>query len=234
MKIRIYLKETLEIGKIVYFSKDQTHYFKNVLKLESGAEIFIFNENDGEFSAKIIFESKVVSGKLINLLRLPEKKKVNLHLAFSLIKNASLSEILDKCTQIGVSSFTPLITKHSSVHHFAKERAEKIIIEASEQSERVVIPTVAEVKTLEKFLYLFKDKKIIFCDEKADITSHNILNVEINEDTFLLIGPEGGFSETEREEILKLPNVQRVSLGENILRAETACVCASFLLNLKL
>jgi 16S rRNA (uracil1498-N3)-methyltransferase len=232
MKIRLYFKELISEGMALTLPKDESHYIKNVMKCQNGDAIFLFNEKCGEFEGKVIVEGKNVSVKLTKLFKKPEEPTdFNLFLVFSLIKNSAVSEILDKTTQIGVSGFFPITTKHSAVHHFSKERAEKIIIEACEQSERISVPFVKEPTSFEKFISSYSDETIIFCDETLKFSKENILTEKLSGDVYLMIGPEGGFSESEREAISSLPHVKRISLGKNILRAETASICASFLLN---
>ena len=233
MKIRLYFKDKLSENSKVFLEKDSIHYLKTVLKVKTGDEIFLFNNEDGEFSCTIINDGKSVSIKVNKFNKKDEENKFNLILVFSLIKNSALADLLDKCTQVGVFSFMPIITKHSSVHHFAKSRAEKIVIEASEQSNRTCIPEVFDVISFEKFISQADEKNIIFCDERANFTKENILNLQIKGgDFYLLLGPEGGFSFEEKMQIESLKNAQTISLGKHILRAETAGVCACFLINL--
>jgi 16S rRNA (uracil1498-N3)-methyltransferase len=232
MKIRLYFKELISEGMALTLPKDESHYIKNVMKCQNGDAIFLFNEKCGEFEGKVIIEGKSVSVKIIKASKLPEEPaNFNLFLVFSLVKNSAVSEILDKTTQIGISGFFPITTKHSVVHHFSKERAEKIIIEACEQSERISAPFIKEVASFEKFISANANETIVFCDETLEFSKENILTERLSGDVYLMIGPEGGFSESERGAISSLQNVKRISLGKNILRAETASICASFLLN---
>ena len=116
------------------------------------------------------------------------------------------------------------------------ERVKKIIIESSEQSNRISIPEIAKRETLKNFLNLFpKNGVIIFCDVNCRKSNlKNILSKKIDGPTCILIGPEGDFSENERQLIIDLNQTFPISLAPNILRAETAAIAAVTLLNFKL
>jgi 16S rRNA (uracil1498-N3)-methyltransferase len=231
MKVRIFIKENLQQNALVTLSKEHYHYLAKVLRLKTGDKIFIFNQNEGEFEG-IIFEKQI---RILHLIKSPQDflPSKNIKLVFSIPKKDACHDILYNCTGAGANEFFPITTKHSVVHGFNLERAEKICTEAAEQSERISVPKINPPQSLEKFLSLIsKDSKLIFCDEKIKGSSNNLGNINKKDEIFILIGPEGGFSSNEREKILALSNTIRVSLGENILTAETACVCACFLINM--
>ena len=233
MKVRLYKKCSLQIGLEVGLEAEEFHYFKNVLKLQTGEKVFLFNEQDGEFEGIVFFSKKECLVKLQKLVKMPEKPgEFRLHLALALIKNNALSEVLNKCTQVGVFAFLPLITKYSTVHEFNLARGEKIIKEACEQSERIVPPALNKPQTLKEFLAKINPKSpLIFCDENAlPEQTFAKLPPKLTEDVFLLIGPEGGFAREEQELILNHQNTKQLSLGSFILKAEVASLCASFLL----
>ena len=131
---------------------------------------------------RLYFKEKLLEGKTVSV------EKDSIHYLKTVLKvktgdeiflfNPEDGEVLDKTTQIGISSFMPITTKYSSVHHFSKERAEKIITEASEQSNRIEVPKVFNVMPFEKFISLHKNEKIIFCNEKADFKEFNILKLK--------------------------------------------------------
>ena len=229
MKIRLFLKESLENGKKIILNKEQSHYLTIVLRLKNGESIFVFTEGV-EYEAIVFLHNKTCILHLQKQIRYEEEDEIKVTLAFSLIKNNALSELLNNATQVGVNNFIPLITKHSSVNFFNKERAEKIIIEACEQSERLYIPKIFEPIKLENFI-LNHQKPIIFCDELNAKNEKTFKH--LNKESTILIGPEGGFAREERDLINSKANIINISLGKNILRAEVAAVCATFLVKNK-
>lgn len=237
MKIRLFINEKLFEGVVLTPSNHQIHYLKTVLRLETGRSIFVFNQIDGEFEGVIFYNKNSLAIKVIKYIRKENEEKLKIHLAFANLKKDPFAEVLDKGTQVGVYAFCPITTQHSNVYSFSNERAEKIIIESAEQSERISIPKFFDLQKFEKLLTQIKTTDtVIFCDEKADAKySATALFLEqkaIEGNVYLFIGPEGGFDEKERHILSSLPNSIKVSLGKNILRAETASICISFLLNL--
>lgn len=233
MKVRLCKKCSLEVGLEIALEVEELHYLKNVLKLQTGEKVFLFNGEDGEFEGIVFFQKKECLIKLQKLIKMPElRPDFRLNLAFGLIKNNALSEVLNKCTQVGVFSFFPLITKYSTVHEFNLARGEKIIKEACEQSERIVLPALNKPQTLKDFLTKINpESPLIFCDENAlPEQTFAKLPPKLAGDITLLIGPEGGFAKEEQELILSHPNAKQLSLGSFILKAEVASLCTSFLL----
>ncbi|MFZ9599009.1 MAG: RsmE family RNA methyltransferase, partial [Candidatus Fonsibacter ubiquis] len=152
---------------------------------------------------------------------------------FSLIKSSKLDYLIQKCTEIGVNSFIPIISEKSVVKNLNIKRAKKIIKESCEQSNQLYLPDIYEVQKLEKKLKFINKNSIIFF---ADINSSNKkISEEVknskNHEFYLLIGPEGDFSLKEREILNSMKNCIPFSLGQNILRSETAAVVGLTLLN---
>ena len=129
--------------------------------------------------------------------------------------------MIQKATELGVSKFIPILTERTIVRKINEKRLNKIIIEASEQSNRLKVPKLEEVIKLDNFLKFNQKTKIIFGDLN---TNNNKLTVKNTEPLCILIGPEGDFSSKEREKILKLKNIIPLKINENILRAETAAI----------
>ena len=176
-------------------------------------EVFsLFNKN-GEWESKIIGISKsIVEFKIIKQLRQKENTK-ELWLAFSPIKSNYQNFMIQKATELGVTKFLPIIFERTIVRKINKERLEKIVIEASEQSNRINVPTVEESQSLNDF---FKSNSVdlIFTDlnsnnskiDKSKLTDRPVC---------IVIGPEGDFSEIERGEILNFKGVQPIKINEN-------------------
>lgn len=234
MKVRIYVKDKITLGSCVLAPSSKVNYIQNVLKLKTGFSIFIFNEIDGEFEGKVIYEKKNI---LINVIKFIKPKEgvpnYKINLIFANIKNNLVADVLNSCTQIGVNEFFPITTKRTTNHHFSLSRAEKIVEEAVEQCGRICIPRINPISSFNTIISkIQQDDTIIFCDENANFSPFTS-KIEIKKSVFIFIGPEGGFSDEERD-ILKLKNAYIISLNKFILRAETASICATFLINLLL
>jgi 16S rRNA (uracil1498-N3)-methyltransferase len=136
--------------------------------------------------------------------------------------------MIQKATELGVTKFLPIIFDRTIVRKINKERLEKIIIEAAEQSNRITVPIIEESQNLKNFLK--KDMDLIFTDLNTNNKKIDLKKLT-TKPTCVIIGPEGDFSEEEREEILKFNGVQPVKISENILRSETAVISAISIIN---
>ena len=230
--IRLFFKESLSINLTAILDKSQSHYVSKVMRVKVNEVFSLFN-NGGEWEAKILNISKsIVEFNITKQLRQKENVK-ELWLAFSPIKSNYFNFMIQKATELGVTKFIPIIFDRTIVRKINKERLEKVIIEAAEQSNRINVPSIDEPKSLKEFLD----------DEKIDLifTDLNSQNKKIDLEKFtsnptcVIIGPEGDFSEDEREQILAFKGVQAIKINENILRSETAVISAlsivSYLIN---
>jgi 16S rRNA (uracil1498-N3)-methyltransferase len=192
-------------------------------------EVFSLFNNSGEWKAKILTISKsIVEFNITKQLRQKENVK-DLWLAFSPIKSNYFNFMIQKATELGVTKFLPIIFDRTIVRKVNKERLEKVIIEATEQSNRINIPTIKEPQSLDSFLNNNKTD-LIFTD--LNTTNKKIdLNQLTSNPTCVIIGPEGDFSEEEREQILNYKGVQPIKINENILRSETAVISALSIIN---
>tara|TARA_B100000963_G_C22353192_1_gene548228 strand:+ start:68 stop:721 length:654 start_codon:yes stop_codon:yes gene_type:complete len=212
------------IGKL---DKSQSHYLIKVMRIKKNEFFSIFNSN-GEWEAKILGISKnIVEFKIIKNLRQKEKIK-ELWLAFSPIKSNNQNFMIQKATELGVTKFIPIIFERTIVRKINKERFEKILIEASEQSNRINVPLIEPTQNLEDLLK--KSMDLVFTDLNSSNTKLNKSKFT-NKPICIIIGPEGDFSEAEREKILSFEGVQPVKINENILRAETAVISAISIVN---
>jgi 16S rRNA (uracil1498-N3)-methyltransferase len=192
-------------------------------------EVFSLFNSSGEWEAKILIISKSnVEFNIIKQLRQKENFK-ELWLAFSPIKSNYFNFMIQKATELGVTKFLPIIFDRTVVRKINKERLEKVIIEAAEQSNRINVPSIEEPKSLKKFL---DDKKmdLIFTDLNSKTNKLDLKKLT-NNPSCIIVGPEGDFSETEREEILSYNGVQSIKINENILRSETAVISALSIVN---
>ena len=221
--IRLFFSSTLSTEITDKLDKPQSHYLTKVMRVKENQTFSLFNKN-GEWEAKILGVSKsIVKFKIIKKLRQKENLK-ELWLAFSPIKSNYQNFMIQKATELGVTKFLPIIFDRTVVRKINKERLEKIVIEASEQSNRINVPIIEDEQDLDSFL-----KKNLIDLIFTDLNS-NINKVDKSKFTdkpvCIIIGPEGDFSETEREKILSFKGVQPIKINENILRSETAVISA--------
>ena len=226
--IRLFFSDALAVDMIDKLDKDQSHYLSKVMRVKENEVFSLFNK-EGEWEAKILGISKnIVEFKIIKQLRQKEITK-ELWLAFSPIKSNYQNFMLQKATELGVTKFLPIIFDRTVVRKINKDRIEKIVIEASEQSNRINVPTIEEAQDLNSFL-----KKNVMDLIFTDLNS-NIKKIDKSKFTdkpvCIIIGPEGDFSETEREKILSFKGVQPIKINENILRSETAVISAISIVN---
>jgi len=223
--VRLFFSEDLSISFCSKLNKPQSHYLNKVMRVKENQNFSLFNEK-GEWEAKINNISKgIVEFQISKQLRQKENLK-EIWLAFSPIKSNYFNFMIQKSTELGTSKFIPIITDRTIVRKINSKRIEKVIIESCEQSNRLKIPSLEKPISLENFIKKSEKLNIIFCDLN---TNNKILNINIlknNNPTCILIGPEGDFTENEREKILKLNNIQSMKINENILRSETAAISA--------
>ncbi len=230
-KARLFYSKELKKGIISKLSKTQSHYIKNVMRFKQGDSISLFNSINGEWDASILnYEMDLIEFK-VEKFSMPKKKENNIWLAFSPIKKIPQDMMLQKTTELGIQKFFPILCDRSIVRDINMERAEKIIIEASEQSNRISIPEISKIQKLENFLSSFpKNGNLIFCDINSN--KSKLVNIFSKESPIcILVGPEGDFSEKERQLIVKNKKTIPISLTNNILRAETAAVAATTILS---
>ena len=226
--IRLFFSETLSANMSGKLDKSQSHYVNKVMRVKENEVFSLFNSS-GEWEAKILSISKnIVEFNITKQLRQKETTK-ELWLAFSPIKSNYFNFMIQKATELGVTKFLPIVFDRTIVRKINKERLEKVIIEAAEQSNRINVPSIEEPQSLNSFL---KNSKIdlIFTDLNTSNTKID-LNQLTSNPTCVIIGPEGDFSEVERQEILKFNGVQAIKINENILRSETAVISAISIIN---
>ena len=225
--IRLFYSKSLSLNLTDKLDKSQSHYVSKVMRIKENEVFSIFN-NSGEWEAKILNISKnIVEFNVTKQLRQKENIK-ELWLAFSPIKSNYFNFMIQKATELGVTKFLPVIFERTIVRKINKERLEKVITEAAEQSNRITVPSIEDSQKLKSFLN--NDMDLIFTDLNTTNTKIDIKKLT-TKPTCVIIGPEGDFSEEEREEILKFNGVQPIKINENILRSETAVISALSIIN---
>jgi 16S rRNA (uracil1498-N3)-methyltransferase len=226
--IRLFFPKSLSLNLTDKLDKSQSHYVSKVMRIKENEVFSLFNSS-GEWEAKILSISRgIVQFNILQQLRQTETTK-ELWLAFSPIKSNYFNFMIQKATELGVTKFLPIIFDRTIVRKINKERLEKVIIEATEQSNRINIPLLEEPQSLNSFL---KNSKmdLIFTDLNTSNTKID-LNQLTSNPTCVIIGPEGDFSGDEREKILSFKGVQPIKINENILRSETAVISAISIIN---
>ena len=218
--IRLFFSESLSINLSSKLDKSQSHYLSKVMRVNTGEKFSLFNQN-GEWEAKI---DKIIKGIVEFSISKKIRSNANekeIWLAFAPIKLNYLNLMIQKATELGVTKFIPILTERTIVRKINEKRVNKIIIEASEQSNRLKVPQLEEIVKLDDFLKFNQKTNIIFGDLN---TNNKKLNINSTEPICILVGPEGDFTTKEREKILKLKNLIPLKINENILRSETAAI----------
>ena len=226
--IRLFFSKTLKKNMIDKLDKSQSHYLTKVMRLKKNGIFSLFNKT-GEWEAKILNITKdFVEFKSTKQLRQKENSQ-ELWLAFSPIKSNYQNFMIQKATELGVSKFLPIIFDRTIVRKINKDRLEKIVIEACEQSNRISIPSIEQAQNLKSFLNCYS-MNLILTDLNSDNKKIEKFKFS-NKPLCIIIGPEGDFSEHEREKILSFKGVQALKINNNILRSETAGISAISIIN---
>ena len=230
MNIRLYYPSSIVENTTALVSKEHTHYIMNVLRLKRGSNINFFNKT-GEWKSEIVFlEKDRIEVKFLEKIKTLNKLS-KIELAICLVKKSPMETILQKATELGVSKIIPIISERTEVKELNQDRAKKITIEATEQSNQLVPPEISEVIKLKDFLEkLDRSTKLLFADVNSE---ENLKNEDLKggKSLCVLIGPEGDFSPLEREAILGSSSVKPFTLSRNILRSDTAVISAISLVN---
>ena len=231
---RLYLDEPLQEGITAVLDRGQAHYLGNVLRLEPGDSLLVFNGRDGEWKAHLIEQGKRALAVRVAGCSRSQTMSSDTHFVFAPLKHARLDYMVQKAVEMGACRLQPVITRHGQVARVNHERMRANAIEAAEQCGILTLPDIGAPLPFDRMLQERDPSRLlVFCDE--DSPEQNPLAVllaakgERRSGTFpvaVLIGPEGGFAEDERTALLALPNTVRLGLGPRILRADTAAVAA--------
>lgn len=225
---RLFADHPLAVDATISLPLEAAHYLQHVLRLKTGDNILIFNGSEGEWLAEItIISKKQTSLSLLEQLR-PQPEAPNLHYCFAPLKVGRLDYMIQKAVEMGASVLQPVLTQHCQMPKINTERMRSNAQEAAEQCGILTLPECRDIVRFDRFIDQWDhSRKLIFCDE-----AHNKNNpIEILQSikdapVGLLVGPEGGFSEEERQILRSLPFVVTIPLGPRILRADTAAVAA--------
>jgi 16S rRNA (uracil1498-N3)-methyltransferase len=223
---RLFVTSPLAEGAAVELGPEQAHYLRNVMRLGDGDAVALFNGSDGEFRARIQRLGKRTARLLVEERLRAQQAEADLWLVFAPIKRARIDYLVEKATELGASALVPVITRHTHVERLNLDRLRAHAIEAAEQSERLTVPRIEEPRALDEVLAAWDaSRRIMLCDESGTAPPASVALANQNAAAWaVLIGPEGGFAETELDALRKLPFVSPVSLGPRILRADTAAL----------
>ena len=232
--IRLYCSQKLSLNNIIVLNKTDTHYLKNVMRCKKNDQINLFNENDKEFYSKILEIKKHET--ILEIFELSTNIEIinDIFLIFSLVKKNKMDFIIQKATELGVRKIFPILTERSSIRDINPSRMVAIAKEASEQSNRISIPEISNLMTIQELLKQWdKKRSILYADEILKINKNlTILNRKNFVKSSLLVGPEGGFSPEENDMLKNYKYVFPISFGETILRSDTAAIVGLSYLNI--
>jgi len=221
---RLFVRQSLGEGERIELERGQANYLRNVLRLNEGAELLVFDGSSGEWLARIAEAGrKRMSLAVERRTREPETVP-DLWLAFAPVKRSQTDWLIEKATELGAARLVPVITHRTIVDRVRIDRLEAISIEAAEQCRRTRLPQIGEPLALAQFIESCgPDRRLYFADESGGEPAAQAFEPG---PAAILTGPEGGFTDAERKLIRSAENVVPISLGPRILRAETAALAA--------
>ncbi|MGE4064594.1 MAG: 16S rRNA (uracil(1498)-N(3))-methyltransferase [Rhodospirillaceae bacterium] len=225
-KIRLFVDGALSLGASVAASEAQAHYLLHVMRRASSDPVALFNGRDGEWRAKVQMPSKKhVVFEVEEQLR-PQSPSPDLWLAFAPVKR--IDAVVEKASELGAAALLPVMTRRTDVSRINFDRMRAIAIEAAEQCERLSIPVIQPAQDFDSFLRGWPAaRRLYFLDETGQgAPIARALQEEVTQSCAFLVGPEGGFTESELDALRQVPSAKGVSLGPRILRAETAALAA--------
>jgi 16S rRNA (uracil1498-N3)-methyltransferase len=226
--VRLYVEATLGAGLRVALDEGQAHYLVNVMRAKMGDRLALFNGRDGEWRARMMEVKKRACVLECEALAAPQAAVPDVWLVFAPIKKIPADYIVQKATELGVRVLQPVLTRRTIARRVNLERMRANAVEASEQSGRTDVPETRELVEFDRLLAAWpEERKILFCDEAGDAPPiAQALRGAAPGAWAIFTGPEGGFDPAEREALRAHPQVVPVTLGERILRADTAALAA--------
>ena len=229
----MYVRDRLAAGQSINLSADQSHYLVNVLRAKTGDAVAVFNGQDGEWLARIDTLGKRATSVTPEEVSRPQVEGPDIDYVFAPLKHARLDYMVQKAAELGVRRLRPVLTRRTIADRVNLDRMRANAIEAAEQCGVLWVAEVHDPLPLAKLIENWDSTRhLIFCDEAAvgrdPVASLKKLNPG---PLALLIGPEGGFDEVERQLLKSKSFVVPISLGPRVMRADTAAVAALALLN---
>jgi 16S rRNA (uracil1498-N3)-methyltransferase len=226
---RLYVEQDLAEGAGVSIKPEQAHYLKNVLRLGSGSPVALFNGHDGEWLASVDDLGKGRGILTVATQIRQQSAEGDVWLVFAPVKRARLDFLVQKASELGASAILPVKTQHTIVARLNIERLRANVVEAAEQTGRVTLPRVDDMRPLGELLLEWPpERRLVLCAESGPVTpiAELFAKADPTGSWAILIGPEGGFAKTELDHLSNLPFVSIAGLGPRLLRADTAAIAA--------
>jgi 16S rRNA (uracil1498-N3)-methyltransferase len=244
--IRLFVEPGLEAGARVALGADQAHYLLNVMRLQAGQELLLFNGRDGEWRARLAETAKRSAVLAVEAMTRTQVTPPDLDLLVALVKRARLETIVEKAAELGCRRVRLVVTRRTNAERTNVERLQAIATEAAEQTGRLDVPEVVAPEKLDRVLDQWAPaRRLMYCDEAAagfEFDGENGARINVDRAPVrpvldalagqpagpwaVLIGPEGGFDPAEQARLRGAPFVARVGLGPRVLRADTAAISA--------
>jgi len=227
---RLFIDQPMAVDAVLPLDKAQANYLLNVLRMREGQRLLAFNGRDGEWRAEIASASrKAAALRLVERIR-EQPAPGDIWLCFAPIKTGRLEWLVQKAVEMGASRLVPIDTARTQIEIRNPERLRANIVEAAEQCGVLAVPELTSSIRLPKLPMMWEgaDRRIIFCDEMAEVADPlaALAGLRRGAPIAVLVGPEGGFDEAEREMIRAWPGATAIALGPRILRADTAALAA--------
>ena len=223
--IRLYVDQPLGPGQSVALSREQAHYLFGVMRLSEGDSLLVFNGRDGEWRSGVVKAGKRGGILSCDEATVAQGAPPDLWLLFAPIKKARTDFIVEKAVEMGVARLLPVQTEFTNSERIRRDRLQAHAVEAAEQCGATYVPEVADISRLDRVLNDWpSERRLMFCDE--GLAGQGAILPDVPGPWAVLIGPEGGFSEVERDRMATMSGAHGVSLGPRILRADTAAVAA--------
>jgi len=232
-KTRIYINKEISSNLLIYIKNKQHHFLKNVMRVRINDTIRIFDGITGEWDSKVLSVNRDNTvlrtiKKIKNIFKVPD-----IWLIFAPIKQYRMKIAIQKATELGATKAIPCLTEYTNIKSVNVNNLQLNAIEAAEQSERLDVPKIEKPISLLSLLNSWpENRSLVYFDERLN-QKKNILESLLslrnnNKKWAVLVGPEGGFSNSEKELIIQNKNVLSVSLGDRLLRSDTAITVALF------
>ena len=221
---RLFVRQPLADSAEVELDRSQANYLGNVMRLNLGGELLLFDGQSGEWLAKVAEAGRKTMTLVVERKTREPEAIPDLWLAFALVKRAQTDWLVEKATELGAARLIPVMTQRTVVDRVRLDRLQAITIEAAEQCGRTRLPEIAEPMALKSFLESRDPgRRLYFADEAGGERAADAFKSGA---AAILTGPEGGFTDEERASIRAAPNAVAISLGPRILRSETASLAA--------
>lgn len=225
-KVRLFVDHPLGEGQSVPLNREQAHYLFGVMRLDEGAVLSLLNNRDGEWDAQVAQAGKKGGILVCQAQTRPQQVPPDLWFLFAPIRKERTAFIVEKAVEMGAARIIPVQTAYTqSANRIRQDKLQAHAIEAAEQCGGTFVPPVDDLVKLDRLLADWpKDRQLMFCDER--LIGDPVALPDLPGPWAIVIGPEGGFSDAERDRLRGLPFAHPVSLGPRILRADTAAVAA--------